>query len=34
MFERLCALDEKSFLFKPFLKNLRKARKTLSTQGA
>jgi hypothetical protein len=27
MFEQLCALDEKSFLFKPFLKNLRKVRK-------
>lgn len=26
MFEQLCSLDEKSFLFKPFLKNLRKAR--------
>lgn len=26
MFEQLCALDERSFLFKPFLKNLRKAR--------
>lgn len=27
MYQRLCALDEKSFLFKPFLKNLRTARK-------
>lgn len=26
MFKRLCELDEKSFLYKPFLKNLRKAR--------
>jgi hypothetical protein len=29
MFEQLCGLDEKSFLFKPFLKNLRKARASL-----
>ncbi len=29
MFEQLCALDERSFLFKPFLKNLRKARARL-----
>jgi hypothetical protein len=29
MFEQLCGLDEKSFLFKPFLKNLKKARKVL-----
>jgi hypothetical protein len=26
MFEQLCSLDEKSFLYKPFLKNLRKSR--------
>ena len=26
MFEQLCALDERSFLYKPFWKNLRKAR--------
>ena len=26
MFEQLCGLDEKSFLFKPFWKNLRRAR--------
>ena len=26
MFERLCALDEKSFLYKPFWQNLSKAR--------
>jgi hypothetical protein len=26
MFEQLCELDEQSFLYKPFLKNLRKAR--------
>lgn len=26
MFEQLCDLDERSFLYKPFLKNLRKAR--------
>ena len=26
MFVRLCGLDEKSFLYKPFLRNLRKAR--------
>ena len=26
MFERLCSLDERSFLYKPFLKNLQKAR--------
>jgi hypothetical protein len=26
MFEQLCALDERSFLYKPFLKNLQKAR--------
>jgi hypothetical protein len=26
MFERLCSLDEKSFLYKPFLKRLRKER--------
>ncbi len=26
MFARLCALDESSFLYKPFLKNLRRAR--------
>jgi len=26
MFEQLCALDERSFLYKPFLKRLRKAR--------
>jgi hypothetical protein len=26
MFQRLCRLDEKSFLYKPFLKRLRKAR--------
>ncbi|MFH1488248.1 MAG: DUF169 domain-containing protein [Pseudomonadota bacterium] len=26
MFERLCSLDEKSFLYKPFWQNLRKAR--------
>jgi hypothetical protein len=26
MFQQLCALDEKSFLYKPFLHNLRKAR--------
>lgn len=26
MFERLCGLDERSFLYKPFLQNLRKAR--------
>ncbi|MGC9324549.1 MAG: DUF169 domain-containing protein [Desulfomonilia bacterium] len=26
MFGRLCSLDEKSFLYKPFLKNLKKAR--------
>jgi hypothetical protein len=26
MFEQLCALDEQSFLYKPFWKNLRKAR--------
>jgi hypothetical protein len=26
MFERLCALNERSFLYKPFLQNLRKAR--------
>lgn len=26
MFKRLCELDKKSFLYKPFLKNLRKAR--------
>jgi hypothetical protein len=26
MFEQLCALDEKSFLFKPFWQDLRKAR--------
>jgi len=26
MFEQLCTLDEKSFLYKPFLKNLQKAR--------
>jgi len=26
MFERLCSLDERSFLYKPFLKNLKKAR--------
>jgi hypothetical protein len=26
MFEQLCELDEKSFLYKPFWKNLRKAR--------
>ena len=33
MFERLCALDEKSFLFKPFLLNLKKARADLSMRG-
>jgi hypothetical protein len=33
MFERLCALDEKSFLFKPFLRNLKKARAGLSMRG-
>ena len=27
LFEQLCAMDEQSFLFKPFLKNLEKARK-------
>ena len=27
MYERLCGLDEKSFLYKPFWKNLQKARK-------
>jgi hypothetical protein len=27
MFRQLCQLDEKSFLFKPFLKNLQKSRK-------
>jgi hypothetical protein len=26
MFEQLCSLDEKSFLNKPFLKNLQKSR--------
>ena len=26
MFERLCSLDEKSFLYKAFLKNLQRAR--------
>jgi hypothetical protein len=26
MFEQLCSLDEKSFLYKPFLKNLQKSR--------
>jgi hypothetical protein len=30
MFEQLCSLDEKSFLFKPFLRNLKKSRKALS----
>jgi hypothetical protein len=28
MFERLCLLDEKSFLYKPFLQRLRRARST------
>jgi len=28
MFERLCQLDERSFLYKPFLQRLRKARQT------
>jgi hypothetical protein len=26
MFEQLCALDERSFLYKPFLKNLQRSR--------
>jgi hypothetical protein len=26
MFQQLCSLDEKSFLYKPFLKNLQKSR--------
>jgi hypothetical protein len=26
MFERLCGLDEQSFLYKPFLQDLRKER--------
>jgi hypothetical protein len=30
MFEQLCSLDEKSFLFKPFLKNLKKSRVAVS----
>lgn len=34
MFERLCSLDEQSFLFKPFLRTLRKARADLATQGS
>jgi hypothetical protein len=29
MFERLCTLDEKSFLFKPFWRQLQKARKSV-----
>ncbi len=29
MFEQLCALDERSFLYKPFWKNLREARATV-----
>ena len=29
MFERLCALDEKSFLHRPFWRNLRRVRETL-----
>jgi len=28
MFERLCELDERSFLFKPFLQRLQRARHT------
>jgi hypothetical protein len=27
MFRQLCALDERSFLYKPFLQRLRKARR-------
>jgi len=30
MFEQLCALDEKSFLYKPFWKRLTTARRSLS----
>ncbi|HQG31350.1 MAG TPA: DUF169 domain-containing protein [Deltaproteobacteria bacterium] len=30
MFEQLCSLDEKSFLFKPFIKNLKKSRASAS----
>ncbi len=34
MFEQLCSLDERSFLYKPFLQNLKKARGTQSkTKG-
>jgi hypothetical protein len=32
MFERLCALDDQSFLHKPFLRNLKKARAEQSMQ--
>jgi hypothetical protein len=31
MFEQLCRLDEKSFLYKPFLRNLQKARSKQNT---
>jgi hypothetical protein len=31
MFEQLCSLDEKSFLCKPFLRNLQKARSKQNT---
>jgi hypothetical protein len=33
MFERLCALDERSFLFRPFLERLRKARRAQRPSG-
>lgn len=33
MFEQLCSLDEKSFLFKPFLRNLKKARADVSMRS-
>ncbi len=32
MFERLCSLDERSFLYKPFLNDLRAARRSLGGQ--
>ena len=34
MFERLCALDERSFLHKPFLKRLQKSRTSLPNDAA
>ncbi len=33
MFERLCALDEQSFLYKPFWDDLQKAREKLALIG-